>query len=195
MWSGDGIVNHCWERGTGNSHREAGNQQPEEEVAEVVYDREMDQKKYLETEHQPVDISLVKSRFLHFWTLDKMNINLKRQIEAKEKLSFLKFSNLYNSISFSVNCLFVIIWVFRICKHFQFTILSSRNTRYYLLRQSSSRSDDSFVVCGQRAGQWELLRHRLKDGAKLDRVALRTAPTHAQEVVLNAHLTIAVSYR
>ena len=61
---------------------------------------------------------------------------------------------------------------------------------------SPVQADDSFVVCGQRAGQgWWLVRHKLKDGAKLDRVALSTVPAHAQEVILNAHLTVAVSYR
>ena len=56
--------------------------------------------------------------------------------------------------------------------------------------------DDSFVVCGQkRVGQWELVRHGLNDGAVLDRVDLRGVPAHAHEVILNAHLAIAVSYR
>ena len=51
------------------------------------------------------------------------------------------------------------------------------------------------MVCGQRAGQWELGRYRLSDGATLDQVNLREAPAHAHEVTLNSNLTIAVSYR
>ena len=54
---------------------------------------------------------------------------------------------------------------------------------------------DSFVVCGQREREWELVRYKLKTGTILDRVVLRTAPEHAQEVFFNADLTISVSYK
>ena len=70
------------------------------------------------------------------------------------------------------------------------------STEYFdICYVSHVQVDGSFVVCGHKVGQSELVRLRLSDGATLDRVVLRGAPTHAQEVVLNAHLTIAVSYR
>ena len=50
-----------------------------------------------------------------------------------------------------------------------------------------------FVDRGQV--KWELVRHRMSDATTLDRAHLKGVPAHAQEVVLNAHLAIAVSYR
>ena len=79
-----------------------GNQQPEEEVTEIVYDRKMDQKNHLETEHQPVDISLVKGGFLHFFPLLRCT-KLKRQLKQKKSLVD-KFHTPLQLCLFSVEC-------------------------------------------------------------------------------------------
>ena len=45
------------------------------------------------------------------------------------------------------------------------------------------QADDSFVVCGWREGQWELVGHRLPNGTRIDQVVLRGTRPQAQEVV------------
>ena len=54
--------------------------------------------------------------------------------------------------------------------------------------------DNEFVVYGQRAGQWQLVRHKLDDGTAQERVVLKSTPTCMHEVLFQGHPSIAMTY-